>query len=234
MAHCHYKHLGANTMSEPTAPTLSLAALRENYTRGGLDEATANPNPILQFEKWFADAHNAGIKEPNAMTLSTATHDGLPSARIVLLKEVSERGFVCYTNYDSRKGRELAQNPYAALVFFWAELERQVRVEGTVAHVPRAQSETYFATRPKGSRLGAWASHQSAVVESRTILEARLRELEDRYRDTEEVPTPEFWGGLCIQPVRIEFWQGRPNRLHDRLLYVREDASAWRLERLAP
>ena len=221
-------------MSEPTAPILSLAALRESYTRGGLDEATANPNPILQFEKWFADAHNAGIKEPNAMTLSTATHDGLPSARIVLLKEVSERGFVCYTNYDSRKGRELAQNPYAALVFFWAELERQVRVEGTVAHVPRAESENYFASRPKGSRLGAWASHQSAVVESRTILEARLRELEDRYRDTEEVPTPDFWGGICIQPVRIEFWQGRPNRLHDRLRYVREDVSAWRFERLAP
>jgi pyridoxamine 5'-phosphate oxidase len=221
-------------MSEPTAPTHSLAALRENYTRGGLDEATANPNPILQFEKWFADAHSAGIREPNAMTLATATHDGLPSARIVLLKEVSELGFVCFTNYDSRKGRELAQNPYAALVFFWAELERQVRVEGTVAHVPREQSESYFATRPKGSRLGAWASHQSAIVKSRTILEARLRELEDRYRDTEEVPTPDFWGGICIQPIRIEFWQGRPSRLHDRLRYVREDVSAWRLERLAP
>ena len=221
-------------MAESTAPTLSLAALRENYTQGGLDEASLNPNPILQFEKWFADAHSAGIREPNAMTLATATPDGIPSARIVLLKEVSELGFVCYTNYDSRKGRELAQNPRAALVFFWPELERQVRVEGSVSHVPRPQSEAYFASRPKGHRLGAWASPQSSIVESRTILEARLREFEERYRDTEEVPVPDYWGGICVQPVRIEFWQGRPNRLHDRLCYIRQSDSTWRLERLAP
>jgi pyridoxamine 5'-phosphate oxidase len=234
MGHCHYKRLRAHAMPESTAPTLSLASLRENYTQGGLDESTASPNPILQFEKWFADAHSAGIREPNAMTLATATPDGLPSARIVLLKEVSELGFVCYTNYESRKGRELAENPHAALVFFWAELERQVRVEGTVTRLPRTQSEAYFTSRPKGHRLGAWASPQSSVVESRTILETRLRELEERYRGTEEVPTPDFWGGICIQPVRIEFWQGRPNRLHDRLCYVKEAGSAWRLERLAP
>jgi pyridoxamine 5'-phosphate oxidase len=221
-------------MSEPTAPTLSLSALRENYTKGGLDETGANPNPILQFEKWFADAHSAGIREPNAMTLATATPDGRPSARVVLLKEVSEVGFVCYTNYESRKGRELAENPHAALVFFWAELERQVRVEGTASRVSRAQSEAYFAARPKGHRLGAWASPQSSVVKSRTILEARLREFEQRFEDTEEVPAPEFWGGICVHPARIEFWQGRPNRLHDRLCYTRQTPSGWHLERLAP
>lgn len=221
-------------MPEPVAPALSLANLRENYTRDGLDESAVNPNPILQFEKWFADAHSAGIREPNAMTLATATPDGVPSARIVLLKEVSEHGFVCFTNYASRKGRELAQNPRAALVFFWAELERQVRVEGTALHLSREQSEAYFAARPKGHRLGAWASPQSSVVESRNILEARLRSLEERYRDTEEVPAPEFWGGIVIQPVRIEFWQGRPNRLHDRLCYSRQADSSWQIERLAP
>ena len=220
-------------MNEPAAPTLSLAAMRENYTRGGLDEATAHPNPIVQFEKWFADAHTAGLREPNAMTLATATPYGVPSARILLLKEVSDAGFVCYTNYDSRKGRELTSNPHAALVFFWAELERQVRVEGTAFRVPRTQSEQYFATRPKGSRLGAWASPQSAVLESRTILEARLIELEERYRNTDDVPAPDFWGGICIQPLSIEFWQGRPNRLHDRLRYIKEP-SGWRIERLAP
>jgi pyridoxamine 5'-phosphate oxidase len=221
-------------MPEPTAPTLSLASLRENYTQGGLDESTVNPNPILQFEKWFADAHSAGIREPNAMTLATATPEGIPSARVVLFKEVSEHGFVCFTNYDSRKGHELAQNPRAALVFFWAELARQVRVEGTTSRISREQSETYFASRPKGHRLGAWASRQSSVVESRTILEARLRGLDERYRDTEEVPMPEYWGGISIEPVRIEFWQGRPNRLHDRLCYSRHADSSWHLERLAP
>lgn len=221
-------------MPDPTAPILSLADLRENYSQGGIDEATANSNPILQFEKWFADAHNAGIREPNAMTLATVGPGGMPSARTVLLKEVSEQGFVFYTNYESRKGRELANNPNAALVFFWAELERQVRVEGTASTVSRVQSAAYFNSRPKGSRLGAWASRQSSVVKSRTILETRLRELEERYRDTEDVPTPDFWGGYCIRPVRIEFWQGRPNRLHDRLCYRLETDSNWRLERLAP
>jgi pyridoxamine 5'-phosphate oxidase len=220
-------------MHDPAAPTLSLAAMRENYTQGGLDEATLHPNAIVQFEKWFADAHSAGIREPNAMTLATATPGGVPSARIVLLKEVSDAGFVCYTNYTSRKAMELAENPHAALVFFWAELERQVRVEGTAVQVPRAQSEQYFATRPKGSRLGAWVSPQSSIVESRRILEARLSELEERYRDTDDVPAPDFWGGICIQPVSIEFWQGRPNRLHDRLRYIKE-SSGWRIERLAP
>jgi pyridoxamine 5'-phosphate oxidase len=217
-----------------TSLKLSLGELRENYTQGGLDTSAVNPNPIAQFENWFEQAYRSGLKEPNAMTLATASPEGRPSARIVLLKEVSENGFVFFTNLESRKARELAFNPHAALIFYWAELERQVRVEGTVTQVSQQQSEQYFRTRPKGSRLGAWASHQSEVVKSRTILEARLKELEALYQDTDEVPMPEYWGGYCVHPERIEFWQGRPNRLHDRLRFERESGTAWRLERLSP
>jgi pyridoxamine 5'-phosphate oxidase len=213
---------------------LSLADLRENYTLGGLDEAAADTNPIVQFERWFAEARRAGLKEPNAMTLSTATPDGRPSARIVLLKEVDSAGFVFYTNYESRKAQELRENPRAALTLYWAELERQVRVEGTVKRVSRGQSERYFQSRPKGSRLGAWASHQSTVIPNRKLLEARLKDLESRYSEIEDVPLPEFWGGYRVAPEVIEFWQGRPNRLHDRLQYWRDDDNLWRRERLAP
>jgi pyridoxamine 5'-phosphate oxidase len=213
---------------------LSLAELRENYTRGGLDEAAVDANPIAQFEIWFAEARRAGLKEPNAMTLATATPDGRPSARIVLLKEVDETGFVFYTNYESRKAHELRENPRAALTLYWAELERQVRVEGTVERVSRRQSERYFQSRPKGSRLGAWASHQSSVIPNRKLLEVRLRDLDSRYSEIEEVPLPEFWGGYRVEPEVIEFWQGRPNRLHDRLRYSRDRDNLWRLERLAP
>lgn len=223
-------------MADHPAPSLklSLADLRENYTLGGLDEAAADANPIAQFETWFADARRAGLKEPNAMTLATATKDGRPSARIVLLKEVDETGFVFYTNYESRKARELRENPRAALTLYWAELERQVRVEGTVRRVSRAQSERYFQSRPKGSRLGAWASPQSAVISNRQLLEGRLRDLTARYSERDEVPLPEFWGGYRVEPEVIEFWQGRPNRLHDRLRYWRDQDNLWRLERLAP
>ncbi len=213
---------------------LSLADLRENYTRGGLSEADVNPNPIAQFQTWFADARQAGLKEPNALTLATVAPDGSPSARIVLLKELNELGFVFYTNYGSQKGKELAENPKAAIVFYWAELERQVRVEGTVSLISREQSVRYFSGRPKGSRLGALASLQSSVIESRAILEERLQELEARYRDTDDVPTPDFWGGYCLKPTRIEFWQGRPDRLHDRLLFEAEQPAGWRLRRLSP
>jgi pyridoxamine 5'-phosphate oxidase len=213
---------------------LSLGDLRENYTRGDLDESDLNHNPIAQFESWFAEARRSGLKEPNAMTLATATRDGRPSARIVLLKEVSENGFVFYTNRESRKGRELAENPFAALTFYWAEHARQVRIEGPVERLTRASSAAYFETRPKGHRLGTWASRQSKVIESRTILEARLGDLEARYRDTDRVPVPEFWGGYRVIPESIEFWQGRPNRLHDRLRYFRTHNETWRLERLSP
>jgi pyridoxamine 5'-phosphate oxidase len=223
-------------MSETLDPALklSLADLRENYTRGALDESTVNRNPVAQFEQWFQESRRSGLKEPNAMTLATASPDGRPCARIVLLKEVSENGFVFFTNRESRKGRELSLNPQAALVFYWAELERQVRIEGAVSPVDRARSEQYFRARPKGSRLGALASRQSEIVQSRTILEVRLSELEARYQGTDDVPMPECWGGYCVAPQRIEFWQGRPNRLHDRLSFERETGNTWRLERLSP
>lgn len=213
---------------------LSLAELREEYWRGGLNEQSCETNPIVQFERWIKDAQAADLKEPNAVTLATASAQGRPSARVVLLKEVSDLGFVFYTNYGSRKALEIETNPFAALTFWWPELERQVRVEGNVQRVGREQSELYFRTRPKGSRLGAWASHQSEVLPSRESLEAKLTELEMQYAATDEVPTPEFWGGYCVVPEAIEFWQGRPNRLHDRLRYRKDSAVTWKIERLYP
>jgi pyridoxamine 5'-phosphate oxidase len=213
---------------------LSLADLRENYGRGELSEEYCDSNPIVQFERWLKDSERAELREPNAMVLATAARDGRPSARVVLLKEVSDLGFVFYTNYSSRKARELETNPFAALTFYWSELERQVRVEGQVGRLSRQQSEAYFRTRPKGSRLGAWASHQSRVLPSREALELRLSELEHRYTDTSDIPVPEFWGGYCLLHEKVEFWQGRPNRLHDRLRYRRDGESGWILERLSP
>jgi pyridoxamine 5'-phosphate oxidase len=220
--------------NQPAPTHLPLENLREDYLGKKLDESSVSPDAILQFNAWFLEAIHAGIKEPNAMTLATATVSGAPSARVVLLKDVSEDGFVFYTNYKSRKAQELLDNPRVAVVFFWPELERQVRIEGIVHPVSRRQTEQYFRSRPRGSRLGAIASHQSAVIESRNILEERLRELEDRYRGTDEIPVPEFWGGYSVVPRAIEFWQGRPNRLHDRLRYSRQEIGPWRLERLAP
>jgi pyridoxamine 5'-phosphate oxidase len=213
---------------------MALAEEQEDYCRGGLNEQSCETNPIVQFERWIKDAQAADLKEPNALTLATATAQGRPSARVVLLKEVSDLGFVFYTNYGSRKALEIETNPFAALTFYWAELERQVRVEGEVQRVPREQSESYFRTRPKGSRLGAWASRQSEVLPGREPLEAKLAELEMQYAATDEVPTPEFWGGYCVVPETIEFWQGRPNRLHDRLRYRKDSAGTWKIERLSP
>ena len=212
---------------------MSLARMREDYRQGGLREADCETNPIVQFERWMKDAQAADIKDANALTLSTATRDGKPSGRLVLLKEVSDLGFVFYTNYGSRKAQDLETNPFAALTFYWAELERQVRVEGQVARVPRPVSEAYFRTRPRGSQLGAWTSEQSQVLENRDILETRLRELDERYREL-DIPVPEFWGGYCVRPEVIEFWQGRPNRLHDRIRYRRKGETEWLLERLSP
>lgn len=218
-----------------SALALSLAELRQNYIRGALDEASVDSNPIAQFKGWFWEAQQSGLPEPNAMTLATSTSDGYCTARIVLLKELDENGFVFYTNYDSRKGRDLTENPRASLVFYWAELERQVRVEGGVERVARQQSEAYFNSRPRGSRLGAWVSHQSEVIQSRKMLEAKLRDLEARYAGTDDIPTPDYWGGFRVRPHCIEFWQGRPNRLHDRLRYARNsEDEEWRIERLGP
>ena len=209
-----------------------LAALRKDYALSSLSEADVDPDPIRQFDRWFADALTAQVLEPNAMTLATATRDGVPSARIVLLKGVDARGFVFFTDYRSRKGAELSENPLAALTFLWKEIERQVRIAGAVSRVSSAESESYYRSRPLGSRLGAWASHQSAVIPSRADLEQRLHEVTERFA-AGDVPLPAHWGGFRVVPDEIEFWQGRTNRLHDRLRY-RRDESGWALERLSP
>jgi len=209
-----------------------VARLRKEYTRAGLKESDADPNPIEQFRRWFDEVLAADPHEPNAMTVATTTPDGRPSARIVLLKGFDERGFVFYTNYEGRKSGELETNPYAALVFYWGELERQVRIEGRVSRVSEEESDAYFAGRPRGSQLGAWASEQSRQLQDRSALEERLRELEAEY-EGREVPRPPFWGGYRVEPEVIEFWQGRENRLHDRLVYRRAEVG-WKIERLQP
>ncbi len=212
---------------------VNIADIREGYEREGLTEQEVSRNPITQFEKWMQEAVDAGISQPNALTLATASKEGRPSARIVLLKAVSEAGFVFYTNYNGRKGRELAENPYASMVFLWPSLSRQVRIEGMVSKVDAATSDAYYHSRPRGSQLGAWASPQSEVVADRQDLEDALVQYTTQFED-QQVPRPEHWGGYCLKPDAIEFWQGRPSRLHDRLLFRREDNQPWRIERLAP
>jgi pyridoxamine 5'-phosphate oxidase len=211
----------------------SLADLRQNYSQGGLTEADAGDDPFALFLRWFDQTVTAGLPEPNAMTLATCTPDGKPSARVVLLKALDDRGFTFFTNYDSRKGDEIATNPRAALVFLWHQLERQVRVEGTVEKVTPAESDAYFANRPLGSRLGAWASPQSAVISGREFLERKHAELLARHPDG-NVPRPPNWGGYRVIPVAVEFWQGRPSRLHDRIRFTRRPDGSWAKERLAP
>ena len=210
----------------------SLADLRREYARARLDEEDVSHDPIVEFARWLADAQAAHVEEPNAMVLATATVDGSPSARVVLLKAFDERGFVFFTDYRSRKGSELEDNPRAALVLHWKELERQVRITGPVERTSIEDSEAYFRSRPIGSRLGAWVSHQSAVIPSRTALEAGLAEVEERFAEG-DVPLPPYWGGYRVRPETIEFWQGRESRLHDRIRYLRS-GEAWRIERLAP
>jgi pyridoxamine 5'-phosphate oxidase len=210
---------------------MDLAALRQEYMRAGLQERDLAADPFAQFGAWFDEALRSGVALPNAMTLATATKKGRPSARAVLLKGFDERGFVFYTHYRSRKGRELEENPRAMLLFCWEELERQVGIEGRVTRVPAAESDEYFASRPLGSRLSASISPQSEVVASREHLEARLEEAAKRWRDSP--PRPAHWGGYRLAPERFEFWQGRRDRLHDRLCY-RKAAGAWKIERLAP
>ena len=206
--------------------------MRREYTREALAEADVDADPVVQFGRWFEQAEEAGLLEPTAMTLATATPDGRPSARMVLLRGFDERGFCFYSNYESRKGVELAANPRAALVFWWGELERQVRIEGPVAPTSRAESEAYFHSRPPGSQLSAAASPQSRVIQDRAVLERRVAELAADSADG-QVPLPDFWGGYRLTHEVVEFWQGRPNRLHDRLRY-RRAGDGWKIERLAP
>lgn len=217
-------------MSTPDG--MSVADIRTDYRRAALTEADVNADPIVQFRSWFDEAINAAVQEPNAMCLATATPDAYPSARMVLLKGFDDRGFVFYTDFRSRKGRELADNPHASLCFFWPELERQVRVVGAVQRVSKAEAEAYFTSRPLPSRIGAWTSHQSSVLPSREALEQELAANQQRFPDG-AVPLPEHWGGFRVVPEEIEFWQGRPSRLHDRIQFVRE-RGAWTRQRLSP
>ncbi len=212
----------------------SIANLRQNYNLAGLRETEINPNPIQQFAHWFDQALDADLLEPNAMTLATATPDGQPSARIVLLKGFSDRGFTFYTNYDSDKGKQLQDNPQAALVFLWDKLERQVRIEGRVEKLSAEESDAYFHSRPKASQLGAWASAQSQKISSRQVLEANLAALETKYAQATKIPRPPHWGGFLVVPRLIEFWQGRPSRLHDRLIYCWQTDGTWQISRLSP
>jgi len=211
---------------------MSLADLRTDYRMASLSEGDVNVDPIAQFNTWFAEAQRAEVAEPNAMVLGTSTADGFPSARVVLLKGVTDNGFVFYTDYRSRKGRELEANPHAALCFFWAALERQVRITGVVQRVSREESRAYFESRPVGSRIGATASLQSSTLDAREELEKRAAQLQAQFADG-NVPLPDHWGGYRVLPVAIEFWQGRSSRLHDRILYSRTD-EGWVLSRLSP
>jgi pyridoxamine 5'-phosphate oxidase len=210
-----------------------IADIRKEYQKQTLLEKDVDSNPMLQFGKWWDDATKSEIEEANAMTLATATQAGIPSARIVLLKEYTDQGFVFFSNYESRKGNELSGNPQACLVFFWAALERQIRISGTVEKIPSAASDEYFSSRPQDSQLGAWASPQSRVITARKIIEERSIQYQQQFGN-ENIPRPAYWGGYIVLPHTIEFWQGRPGRLHDRIQYTLLKQGDWKIERLAP
>ena len=221
--------------------TTNIADLRQDYQLKALDTSDVDNNPFVQFSKWFDEALKSEILEPNAMTLATVSAEGKPSARIVLLKGIQtsegvieESGFVFYTNYDSHKGKDMAANPHVALCFNWLDLQRQIRIEGTVEKIDPSVSDDYFNTRPKLSRIGALASPQSQIVPNRAFLEENFNKLLEKYADTEGVPCPKNWGGYIVKPTIIEFWQGRRSRLHDRICYIKQENGTWKIERLAP
>jgi pyridoxamine 5'-phosphate oxidase len=218
-------------METPTR--VDLAGFRHEYIGEGLRRRDLDPDPIKQFDKWFAAAVAAKIYDANAVALATATKDGKPSVRIVLLKDFDDRGFVFFTNYVSNKGRQLEQNPQAALAFYWMEVERQIRIEGSIEKTSHDESEHYFHSRPAGAQIGAWASPQSEPIDARRVLNARLEEMKQRFA-TGEIPLPPHWGGYRLKPERMEFWQGRPDRLHDRFCYKRNADGSWAIDRLAP
>lgn len=211
----------------------SIADIRKDYKLRSLDETDVVADPIKQFEKWWNEATHSNIEEVNAMTLATSTSTGKPSARIVLLKGFDKNGFVFFTNYNSHKAAEIAENAQVALVFFWKELERQVRIEGTVVKASNEDSDTYFDSRPEGSKIGAWASPQSKIIASREVIETNMKEIQNNFGG-KEIERPDFWGGYVVKPVLIEFWQGRSSRLHDRLQYNRCENNTWKIQRLAP
>ncbi len=211
----------------------SIADIRKEYKKEMLSEKKVNQNPFRQFDHWWNEALSGSIEEVNAMTLATATREGRPSARTVLLKGYDDRGFIFFTNYESKKSIDIAENPLVTLLFFWKELERQVRIEGVAGRLDEKESDDYFNSRPPGSQIGAWASPQSAVISSREILENKVKELEKHFAG-KKVNRPPYWGGFLVKPAQIEFWQGRPNRLHDRILYSLNESGSWSIGRLAP
>lgn len=219
-------------MSKDTTTTLQ--QLRQDYALATLSIDDVHTNPIQQFERWFEEAQKSAIEEPNAMTLATVDSNGIPAARIVLLKGLNETGFYFYTNYESQKGQEMAQNPNVALLFLWLGLQRQVRIVGKVARLSEEASTAYFQKRPKGSQIGAWASPQSTVIKDRTVLEEKVNALKEQYKEADVLPKPAHWGGYVVMPTEIEFWQGRSSRLHDRLRYQKDATGNWVIERLAP
>lgn len=209
----------------------SIQNLRRQYTKASLTTKTVSIDPIKQFEKWFTQTLKAGLVEPNAMVVATSTPKGKPSARVVLLKGLTDKGFIFFTNYNSKKGKELTSNPYASLLFFWDKLERQVRIEGKVKKISRADSTKYFDSRPHASRIAAWSSHQSSIIKDRAEIDKAFKKFDKMYPG--EVPLPDYWGGFILIPNEFEFWQGRENRMHDRIKYKRKPAG-WKIERLAP
>ena len=211
----------------------NLASMRKEYSKSSLDALSVHKSPIVQFSQWFDEAEKAEVPEPNAMNIATVSESGKPSSRIVLLKGIEGEHFIFYTNYQGQKGKELDLNPACALNFFWPELERQIRIEGIAIKVEPGISDAYFQSRPRGSQIGAWASPQSTVIANRKILEERAKEIEIRFKDKKVLPRPHQWGGFAIEPLRIEFWQGRESRLHDRVVYTKVN-DAWKINQLAP